>query len=838
MISIRVEQLRKFSKGEIIQIFTRFKDELSTNYSYLSGYDDIFKLAVDKSASDILEGNNVGEEITIEKYLKESIDRSIGIVFTSMKGERVKIFNAFFNNNLTLTGSNKKNLKELSKLSAFFKDICYLPTQDDALEIVKSNKVLEKSIGRLVDKNLGRIRATDFSIAMDDEIIISFIEAYCLKNDISLVEDTELNVEEYTRLLNNDSTYMSDSVKMYMRSLSKPLLTPEEELYLASEFKKGNKTAKDELIERNLRLVVNIAKKYVGRGQPFLDLIQDGNIGLMKAIDKFEPGKGYKLSTYAFWWIHQSISRGIFHNSRTIRIPVYIQEKLNRYKKEVAALTDKLGREPSIKEVADLLKISIDDVQKLYEINKDATSINILIGDEEDTELEELIPDRTVSIERDYERRELRENVKKLIENTNLSEREKFIIKLRFGIDQPNESTASLREISQIIGVCVEAVRQIETKALRKLRTSRKIKGFEIYMDNPDKALTNLQLLKQGYKLEKTEYRINKVHQQKADVCLFPDYFSEYYKEDIIAVLEKMLATSLRNLPDSYKEKLRKLSIKEFSSAEINVFYNVIAPRLKKELEAETTENKVTKRKTNQKKVKELADFFEDYSLEQAINVIEGLKPHSLELFHKRFGEDYDKNSLENLTKVEEKRLINLIAKVRKILGKENNNVDGNDSLEKENSKEQIAGDIVKEESIMSKNDIVLSTTIENDEKITEIETPTKVIEDNVKIENNNSEKTTSATDELLEMFRNPEYVELLKENNPLEYVVLSLKLGHVTSKSYSTTAIAEFLKIDRSKVEKAAIDGLTIFKQEIIKTIDDIAETDTIKVYRKKVKE
>ena len=826
MISIKVEQLRKFSKGEIIQLFTRFKDELGASYSYLSSYDDIFKLAVDKSASDVLEGNNVEEEITIEKYLKESIDQSIGIVFTSMKGERVKIFNEFFNNNLTLTSSNKKNLKEFSKIAAFFKDICYLPTQDDALEIIKSNKTLEKSIGKLVNENLEKIRDTSFYSVTNNETLVSFMEAYCVKKDISLVEDIELTDEEYAKLLNdNNSTYMSDSVKMYMRSLSKPLLSPEEEIYLANEFKKGNKKAKDELIERNLRLVVKIAKKYVGRGQPFLDLIQEGNIGLMKAIDKFEPGKGYKLSTYAFWWIHQSISRGIFHNSRTIRIPIYIYEKLNRYKKEVAALTDKLGREPSIKKVADLLKISTDEVQKLYEVNKDATSINIPVGDEGNNELGELIPDITVSIERDYERRELRENVKKLIENANLSEREKFIIKLRFGIDQPNESTASLREISKIIGVCVEAVRQIETKALRKLRTSRKIKGFEIYMDNPDKALTNLQLLKQGYKLEKTEYLINKVHQQKADVCLYPDYFNEYYKKDIIAVLEKMLAIDFYNLPASYKEKLRKLSVKEFSSAEINAFYNVIAPRLKKEIEIEKMENKVTKRKPNPNRVKKLADFFEGYSLEQVLNIIERLKPHDLELFHKRFGENYDNNSLENLTGVEEKRLINLIAKVRNILAKENNVVERNDSLEKKNSKEQITDDIMKEESITGKSDIVLPVNIENGDMVTD---------DNEKIENNDLKKTASVTDELLEMFRNPEYVELLKENNPLEYVVLSLKLGHVTNESYSTTAIAEFLKMDRSQVEKAARDGLEIFKQEIIKTIDDIAEADTIKVYRK----
>ena len=575
MISIRLEQLRKFSKGEIIQIFTRFKDELSTNYSYLSSYDDVFKLAVDKSASDILEGNNIEEEITIEKYLKESIDQSIGIVFTSMKGERVKIFNEFFNNNLTLTSSNKKNLKEFSKITAFFKDICYLPTQDDALEIIKSNKTLEKSIGKLVNENLEKIRDTNFYSVTNNETLVSFMEAYCVKKDISLVEDIELTDKEYAKLLNdNNSTYMSDSVKMYMRSLSKPLLSPEEEIYLANEFKKGNKKAKDELIERNLRLVVNIAKKYVGRGQSFLDLIQDGNIGLMRAIDKFEPGKGYKLSTYASWWINQAILNGIYSNGKTIRVPVHVYVKLNRYQKVATELANKLGRKPSIKEIADELEVSSDTINKIYNIKNDVTSINSLVNDEGDAELGDFIPAKNVSIEKDYVQQELRENVKALIENTNLSERERLVIKLRFGIDQQNECTYGLEEIGKKFGITKQAVNSLEKTALRKLRASRKIKSFGIYMDNPDKALTNLQLLRQGYRLEETEVQVNKVHQQNPDSCLFPDYFNDYYMEDIMVVLEEMLTTDLCNLSANYKEKLKKLSIKEFSNDEVKFFYN------------------------------------------------------------------------------------------------------------------------------------------------------------------------------------------------------------------------------------------------------------------------
>ena len=472
MISMKINQLREFSREELVLLFARFREELGTSYSYLSSYDDIFNLAIDKAASDILRSNNTDENLAVEKYLKENIDESIGLVFTSMKNERLKIFNEFSGANITFTSSNKKNTEEFLKIADFFKDICYSLTQDDALEIIKSNKKLEKAIKPLVDKNIEKIRNTDFSSVTDNETLISFMEAYCLKKDISLVEDAELINENYEKLLkdNSDSPYVSDAVKIYLKSIAKPILSAEEELYLAREMKNGDKKAKDELIERNLKLVVSIAKKYIGRGVPFLDLIQDGNLGLMKAVDMFEPDKGYKLSTYATWWIRQSITRGIFNNGRTIRVPVHFHERLVKYRKVTDELAGRLGREPTIEEIAKELGTSLDFIKEIYNVRNDSISINTFIGEDEDSELEYFIADEKVSIEKDYEMKELKQKVEELIESTNLSERERSVIKLRFGIDQPGDTAHTLEEIGKKFDVSREMIRQIEKKSFKKIK--------------------------------------------------------------------------------------------------------------------------------------------------------------------------------------------------------------------------------------------------------------------------------------------------------------------------------------------------------------------------------
>ena len=864
MISMKINQLREFSKEELVLLFARFREELGTSYSYLSSYDDIFNLAIDKAASDILKSNNTDENLAVEKYLKENIDESIGLVFTSMKNERLKIFNEFSSANITFTSSNKKNTEEFLKIADFFKDICYSLTQDDALEIIKSNKKLEKAIKPLVDKNIEKIRNTDFSSVTDNETLISFMEAYCLKKDISLVEDAELINENYEKLLkdNNDSPYVSDAVKMYLKSIAKPILSAEEELYLAREMKNGDKKAKDELIERNLKLVVSIAKKYIGRGVPFLDLIQDGNLGLMKAVDMFEPDKGYKLSTYATWWIRQSITRGICNNGRTIRVPVHFHERLVKYRRAADELAGRLGREPTIEEIAKELGTSLDFIKEIYNVRNDSISINTFIGEDEDSELEYFIADEKVSIEKDYEMKELKQKVEELIESTNLSERERSVIKLRFGIDQPGDTAHTLEEIGKKFDVSREMIRQIEKRALKKLRFTRKVKGLEAYLDNPSAALDNLDKLRQGLVIEDSGNNKTKSFYAPPEKLLLPDCLNGYQKKEIISVLESMFDNKLRNLPDSFKEKLKMLSVDEFSSIEINTFNNIIAPVVKQKLE-NNKENIITQEEDENieseielmNKVKTFTEIFEGYKIEEVIENIEGLKPSNLEIIHKRFGDNYDENILDSLNQEEKAKFHNIILRIKRKIDKQNQekkdlSVNMDDSLKKDTIEEQspkIINETAKknmEQEINNttllinkeESDVIMNNKLETETNQNQVlETPVKINESNIEVENNDLAKSLSTVDSLLEIFNKPEFVDLLKETTPLEYVVLALKLGYATGESYSTSSISEFLKIDQSQVIESAKNGLKAYKEKIIKSIDSIAEVDTIKTYQKK---
>lgn len=864
MISMKINQLREFSREELVLLFARFREELGTSYSYLSSYDDIFNLAIDKAASDILKSNNTDENLAVEKYLKENIDESIGLVFTSMKNERLKIFNEFSGANITFTSSNKKNTEEFLKIADFFKDICYSLTQDDALEIIKSNKKLEKAIKPLVDKNIKKIRNTDFSSVTDNETLISFMEAYCLKKDISLVEDAELINENYEKLLkdNSDSPYVSDAVKMYLKSIAKPILSAEEELYLAREMKNGDKKAKDELIERNLKLVVSIAKKYIGRGVPFLDLIQDGNLGLIKAIDMFEPDKGYKLSTYATWWIRQFITRGIFNNGRTIRVPVHFHERLVKYRKVTDELEGRLGREPTIEEIAKELGTSLDFIKEIYNVRNDSISINTFIGEDEDSELEYYIADEKVSIEKDYEMKELKQKVEELIESTNLSERERSVIKLRFGIDQPGDTAHTLEEIGKKFDVSREMIRQIEKRALKKLRFARKVKGLEAYLDNPSAALDNLDKLRQGLVIEDSGNNKTKSFYSQPEKLLLPDCLNGYQKKEIISVLESMFDNKLRNLPDSFKEKLKMLSVDEFSSIEINTFNNIIAPVVKQELE--NNKEKIITQEEDENieseielmnKVKTFTEIFEGYKIEEVIENIEGLKPSNLEIIHKRFGDNYDENILDSLNQEEKAKFHNIILRIKRKIDKQNQekkdlSVNMDDSLKKDTIEEQspkIINETAKENMEQEINnttllinkeesDVIMNNNLETEANQNQVlETPVKINEGNIEVENNDLAKPLSTVDSLLEIFNKPEFVDLLKETTPLEYVVLALKLGYATGESYSTSSISEFLKIDQSQVIESAKNGLKAYKEKIIKSIDSIAETDGVKAYQKK---
>lgn len=272
-----------------------------------------------------------------------------------------------------------------------------------------------------------------------------------------------------------------DSVRMYLKEIGKiNLLTFEEEVSLAQAIEKGSNSAREQLINANLRLVVSIAKKYIGRGLTFLDLVQEGNQGLMRAVEKFDWRRGFKFSTYATWWIRQAITRAIADQAKTIRIPVHMVETINKVYKATRALTQRLGKEPTIEQIAAEVGISVEKVEEIYRISQDTTSLSTPVGDDEDSFLGDFIEDTTqMSPYEETSKELLRESIKEVL--SSLDERETRVLSLRFGL--MGETPKTLEEVGKIFNVTRERIRQIEAKALRKLRHPSRRKKLQDYLE-------------------------------------------------------------------------------------------------------------------------------------------------------------------------------------------------------------------------------------------------------------------------------------------------------------------------------------------------------------------
>ncbi len=306
------------------------------------------------------------------------------------------------------------------------------------------------------------------------------------ENNIPVVSEEETDSGN-DKILLDDNTLtkdlnINDPVRMYLKEIGQiKLLTTEEELELADRILEGDEEAKTILAEANLRLVVSIAKRYVGRGMLFLDLIQEGNIGLMKAVEKFDVTKGYKFSTYATWWIRQAITRAIADQARTIRVPVHMVETINKLARIQRQLTLELNREPTEEELAKKMNTSVDKIREIYKISQEPVSLETPIGEEDDSHLGDFIKDEHNMSPEEYATNEmLKDEISDIL--LTLTEREEKVIKLRFGLEDGKART--LEEVGQIFGVTRERIRQIEAKALRKLRHPSRSRKLRDYLDN------------------------------------------------------------------------------------------------------------------------------------------------------------------------------------------------------------------------------------------------------------------------------------------------------------------------------------------------------------------
>ena len=403
----------------------------------------------------IEETEETSEQEATEEVEEESVEEELDESDRMTDEEKDALFQKKMNELLKVAKKNKNILSDEAIIDAL-KDSHALLTAD----------YFAKALGFFEGKKVEVI-----SITEDDELDDEDIEFDISEEEEIDLEKIELSVPEGVSL--------EDPVRMYLKEIGKvQLLTAEEEIELAQRMEEGDEVAKQKLAEANLRLVVSIAKRYVGRGMLFLDLIQEGNMGLIKAVEKFDYRKGYKFSTYATWWIRQAITRAIADQARTIRIPVHMVETINKLTRVSRQLLQELGREPSPEEIAEEMEIPVDRVREIQKISQEPVSLETPIGEEEDSHLGDFLPDEDIPAPQDAAASTiLKEQLVEVLGT--LTEREQKVLRLRFGLDDGRART--LEEVGREFNVTRERIRQIEAKALRKLRhpsRSRKLKEF------------------------------------------------------------------------------------------------------------------------------------------------------------------------------------------------------------------------------------------------------------------------------------------------------------------------------------------------------------------------
>ena len=600
-MELNFKKINMLSIEEIYNILLPTIEKAKNRFSFL----ELPETEFEEMAYKIIEESkkDYKSDTDYSKYIYNKLRKSLSIITRELIQDPTKSYKIISNyiNQEFIINNPETIVKSFKKLEDFL-ELCNFSLNPDSIcKLISENETFSKAIKNIYENNKKKILGGDAEKIFDSNLLLLSIETYCMLNNIEInTIDTEVPYSD----ISNYSEY--ESTKMYLREINDiRILKIEEERELAKRIKNGDERAKEIFIYHNLRLVVSIARRYQGRGLSFMDLVQEGNIGLMTAIERFNSDMGFKFSTYATSWIRQGITRAIANTSRNIRIPVHIYQKISQYNKIEMKLEQETGEIPSVDVVAKVMGISSQEATNIYRYKIDTKSLNDLVGKDEDTELGALIPSDTDNFDRIAVINELPTKIAELFKKCNLKPKEIEVLILRNGLS--GQSPKTLDQIGKIYSITRERVRQIEAVGLKKLRNSAHIKPFLEYMENPDESSKRLYELRENYKTDSRsfksyarQYKKIKEKNEMPRLKSIYEYFDGFTREEIDTVISQLSDKDKALLIKRYGEDLENPVKTDITQKEKNKFYAGLMPKIERVLiknrtakvETTTVENK------------------------------------------------------------------------------------------------------------------------------------------------------------------------------------------------------------------------------------------------------
>ena len=703
------------------------------------------------------------------------------------------------NNFVVINFKNSDNYKSIIRSLGIFDSFCsqfeYVPTYDVLVDLFKNNERFSACISKVFNTNKEKILSGCSDDVFSSNYIILLLESFATMNGFE-IKEPDFEIDE-------TDTFYTDIVKTYLLEIAKnPLLGAEEEKELARRIAKGDKEARDRFITCNLKLVAAKAKHYCNRGLQYLDLIQEGNIGLMTAVDRFNPDKGFKFSTYATWWIRQAITRAIADKGRNIRLPVHVIEQLNRYRNQINDLSNKLNREPTVEDIMNEYGYSRSKIEKMEKLGIDTVSLDVKIGEEDDTELGDFIPCEDLELSEGIFNRVLASDFERIFEELGFDDRTIYVLKARNGFD--GIAPMTLEEIGKVFGVTRERIRQIESKAINRiLRSKFASELLAGYTDNPSASIDKAKTKRNNYN-GREDYKVNRPRMKKVKVPRVP---KEEKKKQV-------------NVFDVPVEKIKQEMIEEMrinkepEKKEERIIDNHDLPLRKEDIEVKKVEEVKEPETSVEHKIKpqkSVYKIFSEYPKEAVDIAISKLCDEDREILRLKYGDD-----LEHPEQKFVGRELNALffgtayPKIKKCLKNPWYSPRG----KKKDVEEKVNTPVVEEVKSVKEVDSAVK-----DEAIKQVE------------------EVRSKKDTIPENLVPPSYHEITNMFAPEVAIIAGLRLGYVRGVEYSTEQVAEFLGISNDEVRSATREVLQEFKKQVNDNVDHAIDLNNGTAMKKEMK-